>query len=250
MKNPKILKRLLIAIGFIIVCAGIGFIIWYLTKNQTTKSDYTDILDLKKHGFDTNFKKPILGFKNGILTKNECLEIIELGKKIIKPSKVGFDYKENSSRTSSHGWLKTGDHPAIKRVTEYLGNILKIPVENFESWQCVNYKTGQKYLYHTDSCNPTATDYKDCKENEKKKGCRIYTALIYINDDYEGGHTHFKNIDTKVRGPAGSMVIFKNVTDGKHNETNIKSMHAGLPPTSGEKWLINVWIRDKNQSSG
>ena len=37
------------------------------------------------------------------------------------------------------------------------------------------------------------------------------------------------------------MVIFQNILN---NKTNILSTHAGLPPKNGEKWIINVWIRD------
>ena len=233
-------------IFIIVILIVVGCFIWLDKPKKTVSNFVKDKVtypDLSIFNFNTNFPKPIIGFKEGLLTKDECKEIIEIGKKRVRKSAVGFDYQNNNSRTSSHGWLSPNDHPAINRVTNYLSHILKIPLENFELWQCVNYKIGQEYLYHTDSCNPSADDYVACKENEKISGYRLYTTLIYLNDEYDEGHTHFKNIDTKVKGSPGSAVIFQNTLDNK--ETNELSLHAGLPPINGEKWLINVWIRDK-----
>lgn len=199
--------------------------------------------DLRKFNFNISFKKPILGVKEDILTLKECKHLIEVGKKLIKPSEVGFDGQgiDTDSRSSSHGWIDSFKYDSVNRVTKYLSKILNIPKKNFESWQIVNYKPGQEYKYHTDSCNPEAPDYLPCLENEKKSGKRLYTAIIYLNDNYDEGETEFTEINEKIKGKTGSMVIFQNILN---NKTNKLSTHAGLPPKNGEKWIINVWIRD------
>ena len=226
-------------IFIIVTIIVVGCFIWLDKPKKTVSNFVKDKVtypDLSIFNFNTNFPKPILGFKEGLLTKDECKEIIEIGKKgsekvqlvliirIIIGEQVRMD----------------GFHLTIIQlliVTNYLSHILKIPLENFELWQCVNYKIGQEYLYHTDSCNPSADDYVACKENEKISGYRLYTTLIYLNDEYDEGHTHFKNIDTKVKGSPGSALIFQNTLDNK--ETNELSLHAGLPPINGEKWLMD-----------
>ena len=75
-------------------------------------------------------------------------------------------------------------------------------------------------------------------------GGRKYTVLIYLNDDYEGGETHFKILDTKIKGNTGDIVFFKNMLkDSQQSDPN--SIHSGTPIKSGEKWLLNLWIRDR-----
>ena len=70
---------------------------------------------------------------------------------------------------------------------------------------------------------------------------RIATALIYLNDAYEGGETNFPEIGVTVRGAVGDMLIFHNLTDDRLPDPRMT--HAGLPVLSGEKWLATRWIR-------
>ena len=70
---------------------------------------------------------------------------------------------------------------------------------------------------------------------------RIATALIYLNDAYEGGETNFPEIGVTVRGAVGDMLIFHNLTADKMPDPRMT--HAGLPVVRGEKWLATRWIR-------
>ena len=69
------------------------------------------------------------------------------------------------------------------------------------------------------------------------------TFLIYLNDDYEGGETDFPMLSWRYRGRKGDALVFWNVSPQGHVER--KLLHAGLPPTSGEKWLLSQWVRDR-----
>jgi prolyl 4-hydroxylase len=68
------------------------------------------------------------------------------------------------------------------------------------------------------------------------------TALIYLNDDYEGGETAFVRTGLKVRGKAGDVILFHN--QGTDGGPNPMSEHAGLPVTNGAKYLATRWIRE------
>ena len=70
---------------------------------------------------------------------------------------------------------------------------------------------------------------------------RIATALLYLNDAYEGGETQFPELGIKVRGGVGDLLTFHNLDAAKMPDPRM--IHAGLPITAGEKWLATRWIR-------
>lgn len=101
-----------------------------------------------------------------------------------------------------------------------------------EPLNILRYSPGQQYKPHHDG---TGAD---------NVSVRNLTALIWLNDDYEGGETDFPKIDVRVRGGVGDMLVFSNVRDnGAFDE---RMIHAGLPVTSGVKWMASRWIRGAN----
>ena len=57
------------------------------------------------------------------------------------------------------------------------------------------------------------------------------------------GETDFPLARTKYRGRKGDALFFWNVLpDGSVDR---QTLHAGLPPTSGEKWLLSQWVRNR-----
>ena len=103
----------------------------------------------------------------------------------------------------------------------------------------VHYDKEQFYK-HWDACDPKEDD--NFLRDYKKGGLRFATFIIYLNDDMEGGETNFPLINKKIKPEKGKGVLFFNLDN---NLLNIKknSKHAGLPPSSGEKWMCNKWIR-------
>ena len=99
-----------------------------------------------------------------------------------------------------------------------------------EPLHVLRYRPGQQYRPHHDAhvLGPPETR-------------RIATALVYLNDAYEGGETHFPKIGVTVRGAAGDMLLFHNLIADKQPDPRMT--HAGLPVTRGEKWLATRWIR-------
>jgi len=247
LENKKILLFGLAAIVLI-------FVAWYCMPPSKKKKKKLSIDNFTAHPKNlgemmkrSQYKKPILGGVDNFLSKQECDEIIEIGKQIVKPSTVGFGdaaVVDTVSRASEHNWLKHDATPGIKRLTEYVSNLLKIPVSYFEPYQLLHYKSGGFYKYHLDSCNPSAADYSECLKNMEQNGGRKWTCIVYLNDDYIGGETHFNKIDEKIKRPPGSLVLFKNFKETSR-ETNPLAEHAGTPVISGYKWLLNLWIRDK-----
>ena len=101
-----------------------------------------------------------------------------------------------------------------------------------EPLNILKYAPGQQYRPHHDG---TGTD---------NVSVRTLTALIWLNDQFEGGETDFPKIGVRVRGGVGDMLVFKNVRDdGSFDE---RMIHAGLPVTEGVKWMASRWIRTEN----
>ena len=66
--------------------------------------------------------------------------------------------------------------------------------------------------------------------------------MIYLNDDFEGGETHFPSLNLVVKPKKGKLVIWDNVNEDGSLDFN--SLHAGLPVKKGFKYIAVIWIRE------
>ncbi len=115
-----------------------------------------------------------------------------------------------------------------------------VPVRAFEPAQILRYEVGQEFVPHHDFFDSNSPGFR---EELAGHGQRIATFLIYLNEEYEGGETAFPAIGLNVRGRTGDAVFWANL-DQQHNPDR-QTLHAGLPPTSGEKWVFSQWIRER-----
>tara|TARA_R110002124_G_scaffold117453_1_gene274504 strand:- start:2773 stop:3882 length:1110 start_codon:yes stop_codon:yes gene_type:complete len=117
-----------------------------------------------------------------------------------------------------------------------------LDIATFEPCNILRYDIGQRYEPHFDFLNPEAPALA---ETLAQQGQRQATFLTYLNADYTGGETAFPELDWRFGGKTGDALLFFNVhPDGR---VDPRTLHAGLPPTSGEKWLLSQWIRDRPQ---
>ena len=128
----------------------------------------------------------------------------------------------------------------MKQINDKIYSIIKINTENYEDLQVVQYKPEQFYKAHWDACDPKKDER--CNLDVLKGGLRFATFIIYLNDDMEGGETEFPLINKKIKPDKGKGILFFNLEQDLLNRREL-SKHAGLPPTKGEKWMCNKWIR-------
>ena len=81
------------------------------------------------------------------------------------------------------------------------------------------------------------------KDFLKRGGHRIATMVIYLNDDFEGGSTRFINLDRNIK-PKKYGSIYFHTLDKNEKKCHPYGLHAGLPVTSGNKYIANIWIRE------
>lgn len=215
-----------ILLTLVIVCVLCIAIFLYKTqKNTTTNTSMPD--------YD------IVEFPN-FLSPEECDLIIHKAKPNLFPSKVyggSDDIFAQNTRQSEQCWLDDSDS-FIKDLTIRIKVATNTHHKHTEHLQVVNYKTGGFFTPHYDACDG---DSAFCERMDGKLGPRLWTLLIYLNDDYTGGETVFPRIDKSVKPEKGKAVLFKNVDD--NGNVIHQAFHGGNPVLSGEKWIANKWIR-------
>jgi len=90
-----------------------------------------------------------------------------------------------------------------------------------EGYNILKYSDGQQYSAHYDGGTDTS---------------RAISALIYLNDDFEGGETEFINFDLKIKPQKGMLILFP---------SNFAYSHVAHPVTSGTKYALVTWILDR-----
>ena len=147
--------------------------------------------------------------------------------------------KIDNVRNSKQHWIVKNDE-LVKPIFERVSKMFNIPFENAEDLQVVRYLPNQYYREHHDSC---CDNNKACTTFLSKGGQRILTVLIYLNDDFTDGHTYFKNLDMKLKVPSGDAIVFFPLAKNT-SKCHPLALHAGMPVTSGEKWIANLWFRE------
>jgi len=76
--------------------------------------------------------------------------------------------------------------------------------------------------------------HMDALEDDNEGNQRLYSALLYLNDDYDGGATRFEN--EIVIPEIGKLIVWKNVIPGTI-DANYESHHSSEPVISGIKYV-------------
>lgn len=144
-------------------------------------------------------------------------------------------------RTNSSVFLDILEADVVTRLIKArIGAALGVPVGRQESSNILHYEAGQRFDQHFDFLDPADAGLK---QQIAQFGQRAATFLIYLNDDYEGGETAFPLLEWSYRGRSGDALFFWNVS--AQDRVERKLLHAGRPPTRGEKWLFSQWVRSK-----
>jgi Rps23 Pro-64 3,4-dihydroxylase Tpa1-like proline 4-hydroxylase len=158
------------------------------------------------------------------------------------PSQVGADresdnpYTQQSVRTSYEMSLTrfATTNKSVKKINDkcisFIGSAIKNYKEIFNIEQDIvigephillRYLEGNKFNQHYDGGTQTK---------------RCVSALVYLNDNYEGGELEFTNFGLKIKPKAGSLILFP---------SNYAYAHIAHPVTSGTKYVITTWGHDR-----
>ena len=182
----------------------------------------------------------------GFASAAECRWVIDRVQGKLGPAMI-WDSQSNtgkvdSNRTNTAVELRLTDTDVVIEVLRArIAAATRLPVPVFEPAQVMRYTVRQEFKSHHDFLDPQqAGEAADLA----RRGQRIATFLIYLNEDFEGGETEFPKAGIRWRGRTGDAFFFANITpDGKPDPL---TTHAGRPPTKGEKWIFSQWIRDRS----
>lgn len=176
---------------------------------------------------------PLIRAIAGFLTPAECACLAALASPALQPSQVidpatGRLILDPVRRSSSTAFPFVLESPFIHALNQRIAAVTGTNWEQGEPMQVLSYRPGQEYRRHSDAIRGEANQ-------------RTLTLLVLLSDDFDGGETHFTEIDRAFRGRVGDALLFGNA-DAQGNPDPL-AFHAGKPVTRGQKLILSKWIR-------
>jgi prolyl 4-hydroxylase len=181
-------------------------------------------------------KSPRLWQFPQLFTGDECNYLSAFATPFLQPATVIDNATgkaiRNPIRTSHTAQLTPPlENLVVHALNRRLAAATDTDVGQGEPLQVLRYLPGQEYKPHIDAI-PSL-------ENQ-----RVLTALVYLNDGFEGGATRFIATGLSGRGRCGGGLVFRNVDD--EGRPDKQAAHCGMPVTRGVKLLASRWIRERS----
>ncbi len=189
--------------------------------------------------------KPLVRRFPGLFEPALCDWLIDKARGRLRPALIytGDDLDDtlDEMRTNSVAVWNLGCMDLINVVLQYrIAAACRVSIDNLEAPTLLRYKVGEQITNHYDYINPRSPHYQ---AEIATRGERVITFLTYLNDDYDGGETDFPVMKLRHKGKHGDGLLFCNALPS--TKADDRSLHAGLPPTRGEKWLVSQFVRSK-----
>jgi 2OG-Fe(II) oxygenase superfamily len=200
-------------------------------QEDTREENYRENAEMEREGI-AEYSQHKVREIDDFLAKEECDFIVDFceSDSLFDRSTIGKSRAVTYLRTSFSASLHDLDKNRLNALFDKVSGVLNVQPGNIEFPQCVKYNVTEDFKIHF-----------DVDENLK----RLFTVLIYLNDDFEGGETYFPELSRTIIPKKGKALIFENMDRG--NNTYIYAAHAGLPVKKGVKYACNVWVGDSPQ---
>lgn len=202
---------------------------------------------LATSGIDRLTDKASVGAARGFAQPAFCTWLIERARGRLERAYINDpasgEQREHPMRTATTCAFGPLDRDLIVAIMqERAARISNVPVAQHEAPNVISYEPGQKFDRHYDFFEPQAPGYE---QEVLTQGQRVITVVTYLNDDFDGAPTQFPLLGLEFKGETGDAVAFSNVLGDGAPDRN--TLHAGLPPTQGRKWVLSQWIRSLRQ---
>lgn len=188
-----------------------------------------------------------IGVSRGFATPAMCAWLIQRATSRLEPSMVNDAttgvMRQHPMRTAHVAAFGPPDLDLVLAALQTrAANLTRVPVVMHEAPNVISYEPGQQFGLHVDfidPANPMFTHELDVL------GQRTVTLVTYLNEDFDDAPTQFPALKLNVLGATGDAIVWSNVRpDGS---PDINTVHAGMPPARGRKWVLSQWLRNKPQ---
>ena len=134
---------------------------------------------------------------------------------------------DGNVRTAYRAYINDINPRTDKLIYNEVGELVKAYCTMFpecvitgdEGYTLTRYLQGEKIDYHADSglAEP-----------------RVASFVLYLNDDFKGGETHFDKLGIKVKPQKGTGILFP---------ADYAFTHSSLPVKSGIKYSLVTWFK-------
>lgn len=192
-------------------------------------------------------ESPRVGVIPRFLALEMCDWLIGRARPNLGPAKVydpSTGIHGSTVRTNSEFHIGTFASDLIVMLLQHrIAALTQLKPAGMEACTILHYAPGEEFKPHA--------DYFDITKEENARivaaeGQRVLTFLICLNEDFTGGETEFPHLRWRFRGRKGDALWFVNITP--EFAPDPRTLHAGLPPRSGEKWMFSQWIRGRRPS--
>ncbi len=219
---------------------GKGQIDWRAMRDQAAAEDWSVAPDPKTLSGD-----PQIRAYSGFVTPAAAAWMIGRARGRLRRAEIynaqarAAQAHENRTNSAANFSLIDADLVQIA-VQRRIAAAAGAPFQHLEAPAVLNYAPGERFAEHFDFIDPRTPGYEALIARD---GQRAATMLVYLNADYEGGETAFPRLHIRFRGEACGALYFANVLEGE--KADVRTVHAGEPTASGEKWVMSQFIRSR-----
>jgi len=189
--------------------------------------------------------EPRMAYVSGFLSPEECEHIIALGRAggELHPSRVvnydGGLGQLSPYRSSESCRVSACRDRIVMRAVQRASYLTGLTPAHAEAVQVVHYEPGGQYRPHYDYFSPADVNYSSkCSE----QGNRLVSFFVYLSGCAAGGRTYFPKLRKGFAPQPGCAVCWYNLD--RHGNLDDRTLHAGEPVSVGEKWGMNIWLRE------
>ena len=129
--------------------------------------------------------------------------------------------------------------PAIAQIFEQMKQRLTIEISKFynlrelylDYWDLVVWHPGDWMAMHADNVDEERKRFTYC-------GWRSHSAIVYLNQDFEGGQTIFRDMNQNYHAETGKALIFPAGYDYTHGVNEV---------SNGKRYTVAFWFTEDPQ---
>ena len=176
--------------------------------------------------------KNIIYIEENFITPDECKKFIDLSKSNKKELPYGSPSRGGDTYLTTVEWKNQG--------ASYYGGNVDTVVPSLDEEVVTRVNTSCKFFDSKSKLDyvgvvrwPIGTFMNPHYDNSSKDGIYdIFAAMLYLNDDFSGGHTGFENMEIVPK--VGKLVIFSN-SQYKHHVTKVED---------AERFVLSFWYNN------